>query len=105
MRGVADRAGWLDELLVDLNLIQRCWVYLEPIFGGGPLPQEQGRFKHIKKELRWPAVAAHTAHSNASCSTDLTCMCTCCTCTYCEIGTGIDAVFSFHCGDNAVHYC
>ena len=33
-------------------------------------------FKHIDKELRCPAVAAHTAHSNASCSTDLTCMCT-----------------------------
>ena len=35
VRGVADRAGWLDEHLLDLNKIQRCWVYLEPVFGGG----------------------------------------------------------------------
>ena len=52
-----------------------------------------------------PAVAAHAAHSNASCSTDLTCMCTFCTCTHCETGTGIDTVFSFHCEDSALHYC
>ena len=43
----------LDELLLGLNQIQRRWVYLEPIFGGGALPQEQGRFKRIDKEFRW----------------------------------------------------
>ena len=42
----------LDEHLLGLNQVQRRWVYLEPIFGGGALPQEQGRFKRIDKEFR-----------------------------------------------------
>ena len=96
--------GWMSTSWTSTRS-SKCWVYLEPIFGGGPLPQEQGRFKHIDKVLRWWEVAAHAVHSNASCSTDLTCMCTFCTYTYCEIVTGIDTVFSFHCEDSAVHYC
>jgi len=31
----------LDEVLHQLNSIQRKWVYLEPIFARGSLPQEQ----------------------------------------------------------------
>ena len=33
-------------------MIQRKWVYLEPIFGRGSLPQEQARFKRIDDEYR-----------------------------------------------------
>ena len=42
----------LDEYLSRLAVIQRKWVYLEPIFGRGSLPQEQGRFKRIDDEYR-----------------------------------------------------
>ena len=42
----------LDLWLGDLNLIQRKWVYLEPIFSRGALPKEQGRFKKIDDEFR-----------------------------------------------------
>ncbi|KAF0306076.1 Cytoplasmic dynein 2 heavy chain 1 [Amphibalanus amphitrite] len=54
-----DRAGiWerrladLDEYLANLNQIQRKWVYLEPIFGRGALPNEQPRFKRINDDFR-----------------------------------------------------
>ena len=42
----------LDEYLSRLAIIQRKWVYLEPIFGRGSLPQEQSRFKRIDDEYR-----------------------------------------------------
>ena len=42
----------LDAWLTDLNLIQRKWVYLEPIFSRGALPNEQSRFKKIDDEFR-----------------------------------------------------
>ena len=42
----------LENWLTDLNLIQRKWVYLEPIFSRGALPKEQSRFKRIDDEFR-----------------------------------------------------
>ena len=42
----------LDEWLANLNLIQRKWVYLDPIFSRGALPSEQSRFKKIDDEFR-----------------------------------------------------
>lgn len=42
----------LDVWLGNLNLIQRKWVYLEPIFSRGALPKEQSRFKKIDDEFR-----------------------------------------------------
>ena len=42
----------LDEVLHGLNTIQRKWVYLEPIFGRGALPQEAGRFHRVDEEFR-----------------------------------------------------
>jgi len=42
----------VDEYLQKLNVIQRKWVYLEPILGRGALPQEQGRFKRVDEEYR-----------------------------------------------------
>ncbi|KAF2362508.1 ATPase dynein-related AAA domain [Trinorchestia longiramus] len=57
--GYADRARvWeqrladLDEYLANLNHIQRKWVYLEPIFGRGALPQEQGRFRQVDADFK-----------------------------------------------------
>lgn len=57
--GYADRARvWeqrladLDEYLASLNQIQRKWVYLEPIFGRGALPQEQGRFRQVDSDFK-----------------------------------------------------
>lgn len=32
--------------------IQRKWVYLEPIFGRGALPQEASRFSRVDGEFR-----------------------------------------------------
>lgn len=34
------KLGPMDDLLRKLNLIQRKWVYLEPIFGRGALPSQ-----------------------------------------------------------------
>ena len=42
----------LDEYLHNLNLIQRKWVYLEPIFSRGALPSEQHRFARIDEDFR-----------------------------------------------------
>ncbi|OMJ92391.1 hypothetical protein SteCoe_4833 [Stentor coeruleus] len=42
----------LDEYLSRLAIIQRKWVYLEPIFGRGSLPQEQSRFRRIDDDYR-----------------------------------------------------
>uniref|UniRef100_A0A915IXT0 Dynein heavy chain linker domain-containing protein n=1 Tax=Romanomermis culicivorax TaxID=13658 RepID=A0A915IXT0_ROMCU len=50
----------LEEYLKSLNQIQRKWVYLEPIFGRGALPQEQGRFQRVDKEFR--SIMADVAH-------------------------------------------
>ena len=41
----------LDFVLHTLNSIQRKWVYLEPIFGRGALPAEEGRFKRIDERF------------------------------------------------------
>ncbi|PAA68244.1 hypothetical protein BOX15_Mlig013490g1 [Macrostomum lignano] len=46
------RLADLDEYLQNLNLIQRKWVYLEPIFGRGALPKEQPRFKRVDDDFR-----------------------------------------------------
>jgi len=46
------RLADLDFILQNLNQIQRKWVYLEPIFGRGALPKEQGRFKRVDDEFR-----------------------------------------------------
>lgn len=42
----------LDENLIKLNQVQRKWVYLEPVFGRGALPSEQGRFRRLDDEFR-----------------------------------------------------
>ena len=40
----------IDEYLHKLNIIQRKWVYLEPIFIRGALPAEQARFNRVDGE-------------------------------------------------------
>ena len=40
----------IDEYLQKLNVIQRKWVYLEPIFIRGALPAEQARFNRVDGE-------------------------------------------------------
>ncbi|KAJ3052006.1 Cytoplasmic dynein 2 heavy chain 1 [Rhizophlyctis rosea] len=42
----------LDEYLRDLNVVQRKWVYLEPIFSRGALPAEEHRFARIDEDFR-----------------------------------------------------
>jgi dynein heavy chain 2 len=42
----------LDFYLHTLNSIQRKWLYLEPIFVRGALPQEQERFNRVDKVFR-----------------------------------------------------
>ncbi|XP_038123892.1 cytoplasmic dynein 2 heavy chain 1 [Cyprinodon tularosa] len=46
------RLSDLDEYLLNLNAIQRRWVYLEPIFGRGALPREETRFKRVDEDFR-----------------------------------------------------
>lgn len=33
-------------------LLQRRWVYLEPVFGRGALPSEQPRFRRVDEDYR-----------------------------------------------------
>ena len=47
-----EKLATLDVCLHTLNSIQRKWVYLEPIFERGALPQEQRRFKGVDDEFR-----------------------------------------------------
>ncbi len=42
----------LDSALLKLNQIQRKWIYLEPIFMRGALPEEQGRWKRLDEDYR-----------------------------------------------------
>ncbi|CUG87914.1 dynein heavy chain, putative [Bodo saltans] len=44
------RLAALDDYLHTMNSIQRKWVYLEPIFARGALPNEQERFMRVDKE-------------------------------------------------------
>lgn len=46
------RLAELDECLRHLNAAQRKWVYLEPIFGRGALPHEQGRFRRVNDDFK-----------------------------------------------------
>lgn len=46
------RFSGIDDYLAKLNVIQRKWVYLEPIFSRGALPSEQGRFNRVDEEYR-----------------------------------------------------
>eukprot|EP00051_Salpingoeca_urceolata_P021875 m.349048 g.349048 ORF g.349048 m.349048 type:complete len:4259 (-) comp19881_c0_seq4:199-12975(-) len=46
------RLADLDEYLSVLKTVQRKWVYLEPIFGRGALPKEQGRFSRVDDDFR-----------------------------------------------------
>ena len=47
-----NKMGGIDDYLNKLNIIQRKWVYLEPIFSRGALPMEQNRFKRLDDEYR-----------------------------------------------------
>jgi dynein heavy chain 2 len=49
---IEQKLGGIDDYLAKLNVIQRKWVYLEPIFMRGALPQEQGRFMRVDEEFR-----------------------------------------------------
>ncbi|KAF4526157.1 hypothetical protein B566_EDAN008193 [Ephemera danica] len=42
----------LDECLRHLNQIQRKWLYLEPIFGGGMLAHDKARFARVDADFR-----------------------------------------------------
>ncbi|KAF5283232.1 hypothetical protein FQA39_LY17379 [Lamprigera yunnana] len=46
------RLADLEEYLTLLAQIQRKWIYLEPIFGGGTLDQEKSRFERLDKEFK-----------------------------------------------------
>ncbi|KAJ3416777.1 Cytoplasmic dynein 2 heavy chain 1 [Chytridiales sp. JEL 0842] len=57
-KGFADKSQiWerklaeLDEVLTNLNTVQRKWVYLEPIFNRGALPSEQHRFTRVNEDF------------------------------------------------------
>lgn len=41
---------------------QRKWVYLEPIFGRGALPKEQGRFRRVDGDFK--AIMKDVARDN-----------------------------------------
>ncbi|KAF1791084.1 P-loop containing nucleoside triphosphate hydrolase [Phytophthora cactorum] len=41
----------VEAMLTHLNIIQRKWVFLEPIFSKGALPSEQSRFRRVDEEF------------------------------------------------------
>lgn len=45
------KMGVLDVVLSTLNMIQRKWLYLEPIFSRGALPSEKERFRRVDDEF------------------------------------------------------
>ena len=51
-RQLEARLVLLDSVLHCLNVIQRKWLYLAPIFAKGALPNEQPRFRRIDTEFR-----------------------------------------------------
>ena len=51
-RQLETRLTTVDSVLHTLNVIQRKWVYLFPIFSKGALPNEQVRFKRIDADFR-----------------------------------------------------
>ena len=53
------KMGGIDDYLNKLNIIQRKWVYLEPIFSRGALPMEQNRFKRLDDEYRTIMLTLH----------------------------------------------
>ena len=57
------RLGTLSEGLQQLNAIQRKWVYLEPIFSRGALPEQQARFRRVSpcrsRPPTWLVVDTH----------------------------------------------
>lgn len=52
IKQIEEKLGGIDDYLAKLNIIQRKWVYLEPIFMRGGLPHEQGRFMRVDEEYR-----------------------------------------------------
>ncbi|CAM1329611.1 Uncharacterised protein at_DN1743, partial [Pycnogonum litorale] len=56
------RLADLDSHLQNLNQIQRKWVYLEPIFGRGALPNEQSRFKRVDDDFK--SIMAYVARDD-----------------------------------------
>ncbi|EGR34149.1 hypothetical protein IMG5_022750, partial [Ichthyophthirius multifiliis] len=52
IEGFEQKLGGVDEYLGKLQIIQRKWVYLEPIFGRGALPTEQARFKRLDDDFK-----------------------------------------------------
>lgn len=46
-----NKLGILDSVMSLLQVVQRKWVYLEPIFGRGALPKEQARFNSINSDF------------------------------------------------------
>lgn len=47
-----EKLALLDELLINMNKVQRKWVYLEPIFGRGSMPREKERFDKVNVQFR-----------------------------------------------------
>eukprot|EP00928_Gymnodinium_smaydae_P079340 TRINITY_DN632_c0_g1_i3.p1 TRINITY_DN632_c0_g1~~TRINITY_DN632_c0_g1_i3.p1 ORF type:complete len:2255 (+),score=688.11 TRINITY_DN632_c0_g1_i3:125-6889(+) len=47
-----EKLALMDELLIQMNKVQRKWVYLEPIFGRGALPREKERFDKVNGQYR-----------------------------------------------------
>ncbi|TPX45912.1 hypothetical protein SeLEV6574_g03556 [Synchytrium endobioticum] len=54
------KLGDLDACIHDLNLVQRKWVYLEPVFNRGALPSAQMRFSNVDNDFR--AIMSSIAH-------------------------------------------
>ena len=46
------KIGKVERALYSLNVIQRRWVYLEPILVGGALPEQMDRFNRLDISFR-----------------------------------------------------
>ncbi|ETO29682.1 dynein, cytoplasmic 2, heavy chain 1 isoform 2 [Reticulomyxa filosa] len=52
LKTLQDKFVTLDQSLRYLNQVQKKWVFLEPVFSKGALPQEQSRFERIDESFR-----------------------------------------------------
>lgn len=68
------RLAVLAEGLQNLNTIQRKWVYLEPIFSRGALPNEQPRFRRVAVYVSYLKASAAVLLVSAKTAAHLTCL-------------------------------
>jgi dynein heavy chain 2, cytosolic len=59
IEGWDKRLGILQDALNSMNSVQRKWLYLEPIFARGALPEQAQHFRHVLLSSRIAPELSH----------------------------------------------